>query len=157
MHLQPKMELDMLVCVWTNQMIQLFYPVNKQKLVNKIDIQNQNIWHMHWKIIKQKLFFLQSNASSRTHFKHHLVCVLNLSPLSLLWKHSRGLCFWKIACFCIGQYQKLATPAHLTDYSGEPKQNWIWQFPWFSQRSPKSPPSILLTYFLWGVFHLVLL
>ena len=43
MHLQPKMELDMLVCVWTNHMIQLFYPVKKQNKnwFKKIDIQKQ--------------------------------------------------------------------------------------------------------------------
>ena len=111
MHLQPKMELDMLVlCVWTNQMIQLFYPVKKQKLVNKIDIQNQNIWHMHWKIIKydQKEFFF----SSRTHhqgliFKHHLVCVLNLSPLFVVETFQRSvllenclLLYWTIPETC---------------------------------------------------------
>ena len=72
MHLQPKMELDMLVFVYANQIIQLFYPVKKQNKnwFKKIDIQKQifDIYYIEKSSnMTKKNFFLQSNAS-RTHF-----------------------------------------------------------------------------------------
>ena len=146
MHLQPKMELDMLVCVWTNHMIQLFYPVkNKTKIgLKKLTYKNKYLTYTTFKnhqIWPKRILF-----SSRTHqgliFKHHLVCVCWTYPHSLCCGNIPEVCaFGKLLAFVLDNTRNLQR-----QHRQEPKQNWIWQFPWFSQRSPKSPPSILLSY-----------
>ena len=65
--------------------------------------------------------------------KPHLLFVVGRTT------HSRSLCFWKIACFCIGQCQKLATLARTSWLSSKIGfDNFLVVFP---LKISKSPPS----------------
>ena len=65
--------------------------------------------------------------------KPHLLFVVGRTA------HSRSLCFWKIACFCIGQCQKLATLARTSWLSSKIGfDNFLVVFP---LKISKSPPS----------------
>ena len=64
--------------------------------------------------------------------KPHLLFVVGRTA------HSRSLCFWKIACFCIGQCQKLATLAR-TSWGSQAKLDltiFWWFFPSKSLNHP---------------------
>ena len=63
--------------------------------------------------------------------KPHLLFVVGRTT------HSRSLCFWKIACFCIGQCQKLATLARTSWLSSKIGfDNFLVVFPLKISKSP---------------------